>query len=146
MVLLEISSIVAPNLFEQWTLVLMDDSSIVTKQKTHSGYEIVVTTIGPIRTKPDEPENTLTHHEIEISVWFRGKELREVREVSPLRFASRDDADDFGFEIGRMIVRERRNSTAQKLIVRARNLFELPRWLFRNERIGSRLRRETGEI
>lgn len=106
-------------------------TSIVTKQETYSGYEILVATVGPIKTNPDEPENLQTHHTTKISIWFDGKEVRGASEAPSMLFVSREDAAEFGFEIGRVIVTQRRKSAAFKWIVRTSELFKLPRLLFR---------------
>lgn len=106
-------------------------TSIVTKQETYSGYEILVATVGPIKTNPDEPENLQTHHTTKISIWFDGKEVRGASEAPSMLFVSREDAAEFGFEIGRMIVTQRRKLTAFKRVVRICELFKLPRLLFR---------------
>lgn len=119
-------------------------TSIVTKQETFSGYEILVATVGPIKTKPDEPENLQTHHKAKISIWFDGKE--EASEAPSLLFVSREDAAEFGLEIGRMIVAQRRKSIAFQLVDRAYELFKLPRLLFRNQDFKLRQGREAGGL
>lgn len=119
-------------------------TSIVTKQETFSGYEILVATVGPIKTKPNEPENLQTHHKAKISIWFDGKE--ETSEALSMFFVSREDAAEFGFEVGRMIVAQRRKSIAFQLIDRAFELFKLPRLLLRDQDFRSRQRREAGGL
>ncbi|MCU1760041.1 hypothetical protein NTD84_10000 [Pseudomonas sp. 14P_8.1_Bac3] len=106
--------------------------SIVTRQETWLGYEILVAAVGPIKTRPDEPENLQTHHKTKISIWFDGKEIREAGEAPSMLFASREDAHEFGVEIGRMIVMQRRESSAFKVFSRAYELFKFPRALFRH--------------
>lgn len=122
------------------------EPSIVTKQETHLGYEIQVATVGPINTQQDEPENLHMHHKARISIWFDGKEIRETGEAPSMRFVSREDAAEFGFEIGRVIVAHRRKLTAFKLVDRACGLFKLPRLLFRNQDFKLRQGREAGGL
>lgn len=119
-------------------------TSIVTKQETYSGYEILVATVGPIKTKPDEPENLQTHHKARISIWLDGKE--EASEAPSMLFVSREDAAEFGLEIGRMIVAQHRKSIVFQLIDRAFELFKLPRLLFRNQDFKLRQGREAGGL
>lgn len=122
------------------------EPSIVTKQETHLGYQIQVATVGPIKTQQDEPENLGAHHNARVSIWFDGKEISEASEAPSMRFVSREDAAEFGFEIGRMIVAQRRKSTAFQLIDRACELFKLPRLLFRPQDFRSRQGREVGGL
>ncbi|MHC8366572.1 hypothetical protein ACYZT9_12015 [Pseudomonas sp. ZT5P21] len=136
--LFKFARMVAPNLLQAMDGGMTAVSSIVTKQETHSGYEILVATVGPIQTNPDEPGSLLTHHKIKISIWFHGKEIREAGEAPSMLFVSREDAVSFGFEIGRMIVMQRRQSSAFKLIARTCELFKLSRLFFRNEDFRSR--------
>lgn len=125
---------------------MTSEPSIVTKLETHLGYEIHVATVGPIKTLHVEPENLDAHHKAKISIWFNGKEIREASELPSMRFVSREDATEFGFEIGRMIVAQRRKSTAFQMIDRACELFKLPRLLFRNQDFRSRQGREVGGL
>ena len=62
-----------------------------------------------------------------------------------MRFMSREDADEFGFEIGRMIVAQRRISTGN-LIARTCGLFKLPRLLVRYQVFKSPQGREMGGV
>lgn len=111
---------------------MIAESSIVTKQQTYSGYDIIVATVGPIKPPPDETGSPLTHHKANISIWFRGKKIREACEAPSMLFVSREDAAEFGFEIGRMIVMQRCSPMVSKLRVRVRELFKWPQLLLRS--------------
>jgi hypothetical protein len=129
--LFKFPGIVAPIFYRQWMAVMMLEPSLVTKRETHLGYEIRVATVGPIQTEQNEPANLRTHHQTRISIWLNGNEVRGAGEAPFMRFLSREDADEFGFEIGRMIVAQRRQSTSN-LIARTRERIKLPRLFFRN--------------
>ena len=77
------------------------EPSIVTNQETYLGYEILVATAGPIKTKLDEPEDEQTHYKAKVSIWFEGKEVKEAGEVPSTFYASREEAEASGFAIGR---------------------------------------------
>lgn len=121
------------------------EPSLVTKRETHLGYEIQVATVGPIQTSQDEPANLCTHHQTRISIWLDGNEVRGAGEVPSMLFVSREDADEFGFEIGRMIVAQRRKATFN-LIARTCDLFKLPRLLVRHPVFKSPQGREVGGV
>ena len=99
--------------------------STVTKQTTYLGHEIFVETFGPIKVEPREAQSLQSHHTTTVSVWYDGQEIREARETPALRFVTREDAAELGFEIGQMIVDQRRESTGSSVIA-----FKLPRLRF----------------
>lgn len=121
------------------------EPSLVMKRETHSGYEIQVATVGPIQAHQDGTDNLHSYHEARISIWLDGEEVKGAGEASSMRFMSREDAAEFGFEIGRVIVAERRKSTFN-LIARTCELFKLPRLFFRHQAFKSPQRREVGGV
>ncbi|MEX3777076.1 hypothetical protein [Pseudomonas sp. MYb118] len=96
--------------------------STMTKQVTYLGHEIFVETFGPVTARPRDTGGLQTHHTTKVSVWFDGKELEEARETPSLLFVSREDAAELGFEIGQMIVDQRRESVMSSPII-----FKMPR-------------------
>ena len=102
------------------------------KQEAYLGYEILVAAEGPFRAKPDGLESLRTYHTTNVSIWLAGQMIREWDESPAMLFVSRDDAIEFGFEIGRMIVTQRYKSSAFNPLAHVRKLFKLPRLLFSN--------------
>jgi len=142
--LFKFPGIVRPIFYRQWMAVMMLEPSLVTKRETHLGYEIQVATVGPIQAEHDQSTNLHTHHQTRVSIWLDGKEVRGTTEVSSMRFMSREDADEFGFEVGRMIVAQRRKSTVN-LIARTYGL-KLSRLLLRYQVFKSPQGREVGGV
>jgi hypothetical protein len=101
----------------------------VMERETFLSHEIRVGAFGPVRTEPNELQ---THYTAQISIWAEGVEIREAKQAPAIRFLSEEDAIQFGFEIGRMVVTQRRKSKASNLMVCVREFFKLPRLLFRN--------------
>lgn len=104
--------------------------STVTKQETYLGHDILVETFGPVTANPRNTDSVQTHHTIKISIWFDGQEIKEARETPSLLFVSREDATVLGFEIGRMIVSQRRESAATGLTARMYEFFKSTRLPF----------------
>lgn len=108
------------------------ERSIITKQEAYLGYEILVAAEGPLRAKPDGRERLRTYYKTNVSIWLAGQVTREWDESPAMLFVSRDDAIEFGFEVGRMIVTQRCKASAFNPLARVRKLFKLPRLLFSN--------------
>ncbi|CAI8746843.1 DUF2158 domain-containing protein [Pseudomonas sp. IT-P12] len=102
----------------------------VIQKETYLGHDIIVETFCPATANPSITGSVQTHHTSTISIWLDGEEIRDARETPSLLFVSREDAIVLGFEIGRMIVSQRRDSAATGLTARMCEFFKSTRLPF----------------